>query len=169
MPSPPPVSSAQQWPVLCVAGVQWRTSVFAALSVRAAPSLGDGSPALTSASLSLSLPLNSSLTHPPLYVNLNHTSNPVLFPAVLLQLNVTVEPGLPEDLTYNCSFSATGENLPVVVPAVELVANTQYQCDITGSVTALDSVQQGSLLCFQLIDLQTCSVLYIEEPTCATS
>ena len=78
-------------------------------------------------------------------------SNPAVF---LLQLNVTVEPGLPEGLTYNCSFSATGENFPLVVPAVELVAGTQYQCDITGSVTALDSVQQGSLaLCFDEIDL----------------
>ena len=67
MASPPPVSSAQEWPVLCVAGAQWRTSVLAALSVRAAPSLGDGLPALTSASLSLSLPLNSSSTHQPLY------------------------------------------------------------------------------------------------------
>ena len=58
---------------------------------------------------------------------------------------MTVEPGLPEGLTYNCSFSATGENFSLVVPAFELVANTQYQCDITGSVTALDSVQQGLL------------------------
>ena len=80
---------------------------------------------------------------------------------------MTVESGLPEGLTYNCLFSTTGENFSLVVPAVELVANTQYQCDITGSVTAFDSVQQGSLLCFDLIDLQTCS--YIEEPTCATS
>ena len=63
-----------------------------------------------------------------------------------------MEPGLPEGLTYNCLFSATGENFALLVPAVELVANTQYQCDITGSVTALDSVQQGSLaLCFNVI------------------
>ena len=67
---------------------------------------------------------------------------------------MTVEPGLPEGLTYSCSFSATGENFTLLVPSVELVANTQYQCDITGSVTALDSVQQGSLaLCFDIIDL----------------
>ena len=75
---------------------------------------------------------------------------------------MTVEPGLPEGLTYNCLFSATGENFPLVVPAIELVIGTQYQCDITDSVTTLDSVQQGSLaLCFDVIDLHnyTCAII----------
>ena len=76
---------------------------------------------------------------------------------------MTVEPGLPEDLTYNCSFSATGENFHLVVPAVELVANTQYQCDITGSVTALDSVQQGVLY---MIDLLTCAIYIVQCVFC---
>ena len=63
----------------------------------------------------------------------------------ILQLNVTVSPvpGLPEGLTYNCSFSGSGAGFPLVVPAIELEAGTQYQCNITGSISDLSSIAHG--------------------------
>ena len=63
----------------------------------------------------------------------------------ILQLNVTVSPvpGLPEGLTYNCSFSGSGAGFPLVVPAIELEAETQYQCNITGSISDLSSIAHG--------------------------
>ena len=63
----------------------------------------------------------------------------------ILQLNVTVSPvpGLPEGLTYNCSFSGSGAGFPLVVPAIELEAGTQYQCNITGRISDLSSIAHG--------------------------
>ena len=63
----------------------------------------------------------------------------------ILQLNVTVTPvpGLPEGLTYNCSFSGSGAGFPLVVPAIELEAGTQYQCNITGRISDLSSIAHG--------------------------
>ena len=60
-----------------------------------------------------------------------------------LQLNVTVSPDLPSSLSYNCSFSGSGDIFPLVVPAIEVVTGSQYQCNITGTVTTLDSVKQS--------------------------
>ena len=62
----PHVRSVQQREViLCVAGVLWKTSVLGVLSVRTVLNQEDGSPALTSASLPLSLPHSSFWTLPP--------------------------------------------------------------------------------------------------------
>ena len=63
----------------------------------------------------------------------------------IVQLNVTVSPvpGLPEGLTYNCSFSGSGAGFPLVVPAIELEAGTQYQCNITGRISDLSSIAHG--------------------------
>ena len=53
---------------------------------------------------------------------------------------------LPDDLTYNCLFSAPGEKFPLEVPAIEVVAGSQYQCNITNVATSLESVKQGWVL-----------------------
>ena len=53
---------------LCVAGVQWRTSVLGGLSVVTALSLGDGYRALLNVSPPLSLPPSSFWTPRQLYV-----------------------------------------------------------------------------------------------------
>ena len=60
---------------------------------------------------------------------------------------MTVSPDLPSNMTYNCSFSGSGDIFPVVVTAIELVAGSQYQCDITDSITALDAVKLGVCVC----------------------
>ena len=72
--------------------------------------------------------------HPPI------TSLPFNFPP-LLQLNVSASPGLPGGLTYNCLFSGNG--VAILVPAIEVVAGSQYQCDLTDTVIALDRVKDG--------------------------
>jgi hypothetical protein len=56
-------------------------------------------------------------------------------------------------LTYNCSFSAPGEKFPLVVPAVEFVAGTQYQCNITNVATSLDSVKQVTHFSFVSVEV----------------
>ena len=56
---------------------------------------------------------------------------------------MTVTQPLPDDLTYNCLFSAPGEKFPLEVPAIEVVAGSQYQCNITNVATSLESVKQG--------------------------
>ena len=66
----------------------------------------------------------------------------------VLQLNVTATPDLPSNLTYNCSFSGSGDMFPLVVPAVEVVAGSMYQCNITAAITDLNSVKEGLLLFF---------------------
>ena len=53
---------------------------------------------------------------------------------------------LPDDLMYNCLFSAPGEKFPLEVPATEVVAGSQYQCNITNVATSLESVKQGWVL-----------------------
>ena len=58
---------------------------------------------------------------------------------------MTATPDLPSDLTYNCSFSGSGDMFPLVVEATEVVAGSLYQCDITAAVTDLDSVKEGLL------------------------
>ena len=63
---------------------------------------------------------------------------------------MTVSPDLPSNMTYNCSFSGSGDIFPVVVAAIELVAGSQYQCDITDSITALDAVKLGVCVFFCL-------------------
>ena len=57
------------------------------------------------------------------------------------QLNVTASPDLPGGLTYNCLFSGDGPE--IVVPAIEVVAGSQYQCDLTDSTIAVDGVKEG--------------------------
>ena len=140
----PHVGSVQQRElILCVAGVLWRTSVLGVLSVRTALNQGDGSPALTSVSLPLSLPHSSFWTLPPSWEELFVRMQRLM--TFILQLNVTVSPvpGLPEGLTYNCSFSGSGAGFPLVVPAIEMEAGTQYQCNITGSISDLSSIAHG--------------------------
>ena len=61
----------------------------------------------------------------------------------VLQVNVSASPSLPSGLTYNCSFSGSGDVFPIQVEAVEVVAGTEYQCDIRGAITDLDSVLAG--------------------------
>ena len=60
-----------------------------------------------------------------------------------LQVNVSASPSLPSGLTYNCSFSGSGDVFPIEVEAVEVVAGTEYQCDIRGAITDLGTVQAG--------------------------
>ena len=60
------------------------------------------------------------------------------------QLNVTASPDLPGGLTYNCSFSGSGAN--IVVPAIEVVAGSQYQCDLTDTTIILNSAKDGIYL-----------------------
>ena len=66
----------------------------------------------------------------------------------VLQLNVTADPDLPSNLTYNCSFSGSGDIFPLVVPAVEVVTGSLYQCNITAAITDLNSVKEGLLFFF---------------------
>ncbi|CAI8038569.1 Plexin-A4 [Geodia barretti] len=68
-------------------------------------------------------------------------------------LNVTATSPLPGNLTYNCSFSAPGEKFPLVVPAIEVVAGTQYQCNITNVATSLDSVKQVTHFSFVSVEV----------------
>ena len=69
------------------------------------------------------------------------------FSLCFLQLNVTVSPvpGLPEGLTYNCSFSTDSgaAKFPLLVPAIEMETGTGYICNITDIATTLDRVKQG--------------------------
>ena len=58
---------------------------------------------------------------------------------------MTATPDLPSNLTYNCSFSGSGDMFPLVVEAIEVVAGSLYQCDITAAITDLDSVKEGLL------------------------
>ena len=58
---------------------------------------------------------------------------------------MTATPDLPSGLTYYCLFSGSGAVFPPVVPAIEIEAGSQYQCNITGSVSRLNSVKQGLL------------------------
>ena len=60
-----------------------------------------------------------------------------------LKMNVSVSPSLPSGLTYKCSFSGSGDVFPVEVEAVEVVAGTEYQCDIRGVFTDLATVLVG--------------------------
>ena len=62
---------------------------------------------------------------------------------------MTATPALPSNLTYNCSFSANGDIFPLLVEAVEVVAGTMYQCNITAAITDLDSVIEGLPLLVQ--------------------
>ena len=66
----------------------------------------------------------------------------------VLQLSVTATPDLPSNLTYNCSFSGSGDMFPLVVPAVEVVAGSLYQCNITAAITDLKTVKKGLLCLF---------------------
>ena len=68
---------------------------------------------------------------------------------------MTVTPDLPSTLTYNCSFSVSGDMFPLVVEAIEVVAGSLYQCDITAAVTDLGSVKEGLLSC--IVYLLFCS------------
>ena len=57
------------------------------------------------------------------------------------QLNVSASPGLPGGLTYNCFFSGSGATM--LAPAIEVVAGSQYQCDLTDTLIALDRAKDG--------------------------
>ena len=61
----------------------------------------------------------------------------------VLQVSVSASPSLPSGLTYNCSFSGSGDVFPIEVEAVEVVAGTEYQCDIRGAITDLGTVLAG--------------------------
>ena len=61
----------------------------------------------------------------------------------VLQVNVRATPSLPSGLTYNCAFSGSGDVFPIEVVAVEVVAGTEYQCDIGGAITDLGTVLAG--------------------------
>ena len=61
----------------------------------------------------------------------------------VLQVNVSASPSLPSGLTYNCSFSGSGDMFPIEVEAVGVVAGTEYQCDIRGAITDLGIVKAG--------------------------
>ena len=50
------------------------------------------------------------------------------------------------DLTYSCLFTGSEGDFTLMVPAIVVVAGSQYQCNITGSVE-LDTVQQSLFLC----------------------
>ena len=54
---------------------------------------------------------------------------------------MSASPDLPEGLTYNCSFAGIGA--PLVVPAIEVVAGSEYQCDITDIVNTVDDAKEG--------------------------
>ena len=58
---------------------------------------------------------------------------------------MTATPDLPSNLTYNCSFSGSGDMFPLVVEAIEVVAGSLYQCDIAAAISDLDSVKEGLL------------------------
>ena len=60
-----------------------------------------------------------------------------------LQVNVSASPSLPSGLTCKCSFSGSGDVFPIEVEVVEVVGGTEYQCDIRGAITDLDSVLAG--------------------------
>ena len=64
--------------------------------------------------------------------------------SLLTQLNVTASPSLPSGLQYNCSFSGSGDVFPIVVEAVEVVAGTEYQCNIDQPINDLGVVQTGT-------------------------
>ena len=73
-----------------------------------------------------------------------------LFLSTILQLSVTVTPGLPPLLTnesYQCQF-ADSEGLRVItVDAEEITPNTAYQCNITGRrIPTFTGVQLGKIL-----------------------
>ena len=57
---------------------------------------------------------------------------------------MSASPDLPEGLTYNCSIS--GRGTPLVVPAIEVVAGSEYQCNITDIVTTVDGVKEGLMM-----------------------
>ena len=72
-----------------------------------------------------------------------------LFLSTILQLSVTVTPGLPPLLTnesYQCQF-ADNEGLRVItVDAEEITPNTAYQCNITGRrIPTFTGVQLGKI------------------------
>ena len=54
---------------------------------------------------------------------------------------MSASPGLPGGLTYNCLFSGSGAT--ILVPAIEVMADSQYQCDLTDSTIAVDGVKEG--------------------------
>ena len=71
-----------------------------------------------------------------------------LFLCAILQLSVTVTPGLPPLLTnesYRCQF-ADREGLRVItVDAAEVTPNTVHQCNITGRIPTFTGVQLGKM------------------------
>ena len=64
------------------------------------------------------------------------------------QLSVAVSPGLPALLineSYSCHLAdLQGRFSPILVPAVEVVAGTQYTCNITGEVPSFNGSQAGT-------------------------
>ncbi|CAI8056125.1 Plexin-A4 [Geodia barretti] len=77
-------------------------------------------------------------------------------------LDVTATSPLPENLTYNCSFSAPGDKFTLVVLAIEVVAGTKYQCNIANVATSLDSAKQVTHFSFVSVEVGICSG--ISEP-----
>ena len=76
---------------------------------------------------------------------------------VLLQLSVSVSsPGLPVTLLnemYQCHFQNEEMALSFVVPAEEVTANTNYNCNITGQIPAFNGVKAGITQVFSLVTL----------------
>ena len=88
----------------------------------------------------------------------------------VLQVNMSASPSLPSGLTYNCSFSGSGDVFPIEVEAVEVVAGTEYQCDIRGAITDLGSVLAGmetschvGMDCSQSVAVQPPSILMLHS------
>ena len=71
----------------------------------------------------------------------------------VLQLSVTVTPGLPPLLTnesYQCQFADREGLRMITVDAEEVTPNTAYQCNITGRIPTFTGVQLGKMYYMQL-------------------
>ena len=66
----------------------------------------------------------------------------------ILQLRVTVTPGLPPLLTndsYQCQFADRGRLRVITVDAEEVTPNIVYQCNITDRIPPFTGVQLGKM------------------------
>ena len=136
----------------CVAGVLWSTGVLGGPSVRIQQSQWDGYRTPVSASQPQSPPASLSWMTLRLWVFLSLQLTLYLhftWLYTILQLSVTVTPGLPPLLTnesYQCQFADRGRLRVITVDAEEVTPNTVYQCNITGRrVPTFTGVQLGKM------------------------